>query len=63
MPRFAVWEEVTCMVYVEADTAQDALDAWLSNGKDAITSDGMHEEVTERWVNDDKGNACEVEDQ
>lgn len=56
MPEFTIREVV--YMTVEAESAQDALDAWLNSGNDAIQTFS----VEEREVLDAQGELCEVED-
>lgn len=62
MPKFTIVEVVREERDVGADTAQDALDRWLTHGDSAVTG-RAYVEVTERYVLDAAGNVCEVEDQ
>ena len=61
MPRFRIVEEITEERWVEADTAQDALDAWLNAGDEAVES-GPYVEVKEREVYDETGAYCDTEE-
>lgn len=61
MPKFWITEMVQEERLVEADTAQDALDLWLSAG-DAAVVDGPFTSVESRSVATEAGEDCEVED-
>lgn len=64
MPKFTIIEIVREEREIEADTAQDALDAWLNAGDEAMNvgSKEPYTQVDERWVEDENGRDCQVED-
>lgn len=63
MPKFTIHEVVRDRVTVTAATAQEALDIWLANGTDhPAVNDERCAGVDERWVEDEEGNHCDVED-
>lgn len=53
---FKIVEQVVATITVEADSAQDAYDAWVVNGHGEL-----HEDVTERTIYDDDDNECPYE--
>lgn len=57
MAKFRIYEEIE--IEVEADSAQQALEAWLREGENAP---GYTLRVHERDVYDEHGNWCEVEE-
>ena len=63
MPKFTIVEIVREEREIEADTALDALDAWLNAGDEAMNvgSKEPYVQVDERWVEDENGRDCRVE--
>lgn len=63
MPKFTIVEIIREEREIEADTAQDALDAWLNAGDEAMNvgSKEPYVQVDERWVEDEDGRDCRVE--
>jgi len=63
MPRFTIVQKIEERFVVTADTAQDALELFLSRGRDDPDVEDLScAGVDERWVEDDDGNHCDVEE-
>jgi hypothetical protein len=63
MPKFTIIEQLTERREVEADTAQEALEIWLTHGTEHPgVADEYEVSVEERWVESERGNPCDTEE-
>lgn len=58
MPKFVIVELLTERREIEAESASEALTSYL-NGTEKLP---VEYEVKDRWIEDEKGNYCHVED-